>query len=175
MDITRFGLSLCFAGALSGCSPSLEAPPDAEWLSGQWHEVSGSCPDRCVVRNGFSRMTVDADGLQSTVEWVPCTGSGSPVEAGGFEVIGESSPGVLRIGNFEGEVPSLLWGESAEIELREENRCEMTLSFPTPSGGVRRTWIRGRVDYVPLPEGCEGELVPADEEAVDCHEFLSQR
>jgi hypothetical protein len=118
-------------------------------------------------------MTVTEEGLKGDVKWTSC--SGGREADGGFEVVGEEEEQKLQLGGLFGDAPASLWGLSANILLEEVNRCELRLTFATPSGGVRQRWIRGQVSYMPLPEGCEGRLIPADDEASDCHEFLSAR
>ena len=164
---------LWVVGGSTGCAPTVDDPPEAEWLAGNWHQVGDSCPGACRVVSGYTTISVSDDGMEADVTWTSCSGGWE--DEGGFEVVGEQGDRTLQVGELFGDAPASLWGLSADIVLEEVNRCELQLSFPTPSGGVRQKWIRGRVSYMPLPEGCEGRLIPADDEAADCHEFLSER
>ena len=170
----RLGLWLSLVVSLASCGPDAETPPEAEWLAGNWHQVRDICPGLCRVSLGYARMSVSPDGVSADLEWNSCV-EGHPGSFGAFEVVGENANGALVGADFGGTLPSSLWGGGSRIELREENRCELTLRFSASTMTIRETWIRGRVSYEPLPEGCEGRLIPADEEAIDCHEFLSRR
>ncbi len=174
----RMAAALLLLLSSAACGPSVEEPgpdPDWSWFVGNWHEQPNPiCPNATCSAKLYHSLEVRDDGTAVAKRSGGLCNNDEPVDFVWEGVRSEGGAVLSAHAGLEGQGAPPFWGgpDTEPTRLEYVSDCEFQVTY----AGERLRWFRGKVRFEAWGEdfGCDGDVYPDDNEAIECWDILER-